>query len=1017
MPVRTRSLFPLLAATLAIAGCPSVDQTGPATVSVATFDTTSGTIPIPNDLALQQAPGLPSGLQKELLLSFINAGGFPSDQETPIDIPVSQRQRNPDGSYGAPAPASVDLTTVTDSSVVLYRVDTTPAQRFQKCASPPTAPCWEAEASPGLLVLRRNGPDGNRRWDSGPNGAHYVVATANTIKTTGGVAIEADAPIQLTAASTQNIAQNPEALPSNLPPAQVQQLGQLQGVFANGVTWSKVSSPQGCAQGGIPVAPCWLPVPNGNAPSAIASVTPPQPGGIPQAQIASLTTFTIQPTTGARALTDTGSGQLPLPSDFLLDPATGKVRNVPAFGAAAAGLATLDGFSTTAPFLIPLSAPVNAATITTSSVLLFDVTTGTPAPVPLLSTANLAAFDGSQRALLQPPTAVSNGQSSAIVLAPAVTLDPQAPIFIRPLDEKHRYLVIVTNGVQDALGQALRRSTLMDLVYTFQSDLCVPKEQAAQGTCKSQVPGVSDADAAGLQLQRTQLLPVLTGLHLNDCSGTNTCAALVYTVKTQTVTDASVQLAAAPFAVEQGASRAVFAPSGTADFDTNVFGIPAAAFPNVTRFVQTNVPFVDALDHTTGALDPNFAASPKIAPLPVLVAVPKCAAPPCIAPLAVFHHGLNGSRYQMLTVADKLASKGFVVAAMDMVYHGERAYCTSNAQCSVDGSPTGADGVCTPNPALTPPIDANTVPGTCTTGRLRFNTTLSTVASGQFFISSNFFRVRDGIRQDQLDQAVLPLALARPPAASGLPQPPANDFAAALQVNGVVVDPTKVYYGGISLGGIVGTSVTATNPRFVRAAFSVPGGTIVDIFTTAPAFQSSLPPIFASLGIDLACVLQGTGCDPVTRAAQTAKFQQTLAVAKWILDPAEPVNYAANVVTKLQAPAGSPARTLFDALVAGGLASNTTVAYGQMVVGDQVVPNPTNRLLLNLTKSAGGASFDFSTYTSGGLVPEAARHALLNTNFLPPTDPRQQAGEILREDFGQFLLTGAFPANLNPAIP
>ena len=72
----------------------------------------------------------------------------------------------------------------------------------------------------------------------------------------------------------------------------------------------------------------------------------------------------------------------------------------------------------------------------------------------------------------------------------------------------------------------------------------------------------------------------------------------------------------------------------------------------------------------------------------------------------------------------------------------------------------------------------------------------------------------------------------------------------------------------------------AANPRFSRTVLNVGGGTIVDIFTTSPAFASSL-----------AALLQGLGIAP-----GTAAYVQFLQAAKSILDPADPVNFAGHLV-------------------------------------------------------------------------------------------------------------------------
>jgi hypothetical protein len=978
-----RRTLPLALALGSLAGCPEVDQDGPpASVAVATFDPNTATIPLPNDLALRAAPPAGAGgLQGELLRSFIAAGGFPADQEVAITIPIAVKTRQPDGSYGNPtAPAALDLATVNDSTVALLRLDTDPVQRLQRCtATPAAAPCFEPTYANGALTLRRNAPDGSRRWDAG---GRYVVAVRGGgagVKTADGLALGADTPIALIAPN-RDLSSAEFQPPGGLSAAQVATLEGLRSFYAQPRAWVPLNDAAACAPvtaPAPPAVPCWAPAPGQGASAfdAVATV-------FPTAELASLQTFTAQPAAAVRPLTDTGSGQIPLPSDFLLDPATGgqRVRNVASFGPAAAGLATLDGFSTTAPLLIPLTGPVQAATIDRNSARIYDLTGGVPVQL-----TDLSQLPTPPQIVTQPPTAVSNGLSTSVVLAPAVPVELTQPaplnVYVPPLKEKTQYLVVVTNDVLDAQGNKLQRSTLMDLVFSFQGPLFDPASN------RSLVPGVAASDAAALAQLRTSLGPVLDALNLRSCASGARCAVLAYTVRTQSVKDVSKLLAAAPYGVEQAAGGAVFVPSGVAPFSTEAeLGIPAAAIPNA-RLFQATIPTVYAIQGATGAFDPAFATwtpaqvQQNLRPIPVLIAAPLAGGGP--APLVVFQHGINGSRLQMVAAAAELTGRGFVVAAIDLPYHGDRALCAQNSDCAIAG---GGDGVCTPDPALQTPSDP-TPPGTCTTGTLRRDASLSTQASGNFFLSSNFFRIRDGLRQAQLDQSALVLALARPP--SPFPQPGANPLADA----GVLVNPTQVYYAGISLGAMVGTSTVATNPRFARAALNVPGGTLVDVVTTAPAFQPRIGPIFAGLGIDVACVQQGTGCDAATRAAQTARFAQTLAIAKWILDPAEPLNYAANLTTKTFDPALQP-------FVAGGLGSATTAGYGQMVLGDPVVPNPTNRLLLNLALP--GA---FTTYDAA-LTPVAERHGLLLANF---TSAQTARGAAVRQDLADFLQTAALP--------
>src|SRR5204862_6803722 len=97
----------------------------------------------------------------------------------------------------------------------------------------------------------------------------------------------------------------------------------------------------------------------------------------PKTEIAVIATFAIAPqpntASAAHVVIDSGSGTIPLPFNALLDgstlpddplaPATNaRVQNLPStFGPLAGGLATLDGFSTTAMLLVPVSGPIIVA--------------------------------------------------------------------------------------------------------------------------------------------------------------------------------------------------------------------------------------------------------------------------------------------------------------------------------------------------------------------------------------------------------------------------------------------------------------------------------------------------------------------------------------------------------------------------------------------------------------------------------------------------------------------------------
>lgn len=891
-----RRTAPLVLALLA--ACQTeLDRRPLRAVDYAVFDPSNSLIPLPNDLALASAASMPASAQKDLLLAMAAGGGWPNDQEVAITIDVTRGEADPKTGATVYAAPDLDLTTVNAETVVVLKVTATSATPV---ALDFAATQYVKGETRGTLTLRKAAVNGSRRWDAG--GA-YVVALrggADGVKTTDGAGgLQAEPTFYVLREAA--LASKDLTDPAN------------QGLLP-GTTAEKAAA-------GAQLEP----IREGYV-SALAAV-----GQVFDAHdVAVLQTFHVEGGANVPVIAD--EGVVPLPIDLLRDPTTGKVVNNPAFGAAAAGLATLDGFSTTAMILAPTSAPVRSSTVNATTVQLYKLSGGTATKLTDLAGALGAGTPAAARYVTQ-PSALS-GACGDQLCAPAIGLQPAVPasvpgvgnFFLPPLEEGSDYAVVVTSGVKDATGAALHRSTVAKLLLSVQQPL------VANGA--STISGVSYEVAAQVSLMKAKLAPVLA--QYADPSQ----VVMAYTFHTQSITSASLQLSAAVY----GAANPYIV--ATAPVTDPTLGAP---------FLETTIGTIDASDPATGALKPD-PATWTVSHVNALVAVPPAAAiaeacptNPALkcAPLVVFHHGLGGGRWQMAQVANTLLSHGYAVAAIDAPYHGERAFCAQDSDCVVDG---GGNGVCTPDQARAGQGDV-VPPGTCTTGSLRPTTTGSTEASGNYFVSSNFFRTRDAIRQDLVDQSALVLALARPP---NLPLPTGmtDDFAVALATQqGVAIHPGKVYLVGQSLGGIIGTNVVATNPRFSRAVLNVAGGTLVDVFTNAPAFADAVDALFLSLGIDRH--------DP----ADAAEYLKTLSVAKWILDPADPINFAAHLKA-------SPLPNLLADQTGATLQSPKAV-FGQAAYGDLVVPNPFNALLYQ------DAGLPWSMYVDGASPATPISHGAL----------------------------------------
>jgi dienelactone hydrolase len=502
--------------------------------------------------------------------------------------------------------------------------------------------------------------------------------------------------------------------------------------------------------------------------------------------------------------------------------------------------------------------------------------------------------------------------------------------------------VVVTRGVTDAGDQPLARTTLGQMEL-FTNPLCTPSPAcaASPSTAVSAIPSLfSGVQAAGLEAMRLALQPVSAKISA-DHGVARDQIAMAYTYRTQSIASVALQLGAAPYQKTPSGADAfppapvldtahpenplnprAFTPAETAAR----YGVePALVAAGIDKFLELYLYTYDLLSPQTGAFVSSFTTGTPT-PIPALVALPAAPAPADGYPLVVFHHGLTRSRGDMLLIAQALAGSGMVVAAIDAAKHGARAWCTvdttqtppvalgcaAGVTCDTSvfgnqGDPaTGKPGLC--QGAL------QDVPVGCSTPGCWNGQAGNTATSGAFTVAANLFRTRDTIRQDILDQSMLVRVLTTAEGRAVLGA--AAGSAAPLPVN-----PAKVWYVGQSWGSVLGTADLAANPRFSRAVLNVGGGTTVDIFTTGYNFQAEIEALLASIGI----------------VPGTPQYLAFLQAAKWTLDPSDPLNFAANVVT----------HPLPDLLAdpTGATPQASKAVLGEAARCDLTVPNATNQAL------------------------------------------------------------------------
>ncbi|HEX3759222.1 MAG TPA: hypothetical protein VHW23_10965 [Kofleriaceae bacterium] len=927
----------LSAAALVLAVCacePDLPQVQPTPTVTAMFDPTKAQIPLPNDLVFfnpinsvcpAPANGLtapsdpPACAQAELLAAFNHA--FPSDQEVAITIDFTETTYvNGRPKQSAP---DLDLTTITPATLVVVG----PSGPMQ--LQPITSADYNkgaADADHGTLTLH------NLNHQPWPTGQYALVMRGGDmgVKTTDKIPVTPSTVFDL-------IEQGKDmTLPENLGLLKAQNNGSTALAVAQGQQLNLLIA------------------------LYKASVFPAadQVAQFPHEQLAIASTFAIGATV-TNVTVDPARGLAPLPFDLLRDATTGKITPTAACGLAgsslnpdgtcmspaAAGFTTLDGFSTTGAILAPTSDLVDVTTVTKNSLMLFDLSQTPPAqvspndliiePCEFTSQFNGTSCNAAQTPKLAPVIAFQPAGATSDQAPPPNGQNTPLPSLFRtkPLKDNTDYAVVMTKDIKDKSGNSLQPGTVAKILR-FQNPVLVGGHSALQG--------IDDGTASSLEKMRKQLQPVLAlpGIAAN--------VSTAYTFHTQTVLSPAVQLAALPYtAPDATAIPKTDTPLGilTPPQAFTKFGVPAGV-PNtdIDEILEADITTFNALDPATGAFlaDPTKAALETIH---VLIATPQLAnvtasCPPpgqalkC-APLMVFRHGLGRGRVDMLLIANTFAKAGMVTVAIDAAKHGDRSLCSPGGLTfgPLMGH-TGCVGTCNPIAGAVGQGDPNPPgpPGTCDAmGLVKFGLDGSPVttpdkdglagASSNYLVSANFFRTRDTLRQDLIDESQLIRVMAfKPPATPGATGHVVFDH---MALRGVIIDPATVYFTGQSLGAIQGTMDVATNPRISKAGLNVGGGTITDIFTTSPAFAPQVNALLAGLHID--------------RVANPSQFLQFLTVAKTVLDPADPVNFAghltANTLPNLLPPlGGNPNGTVPQT------AKNVLV---QLANCDQVVPNVT----------------------------------------------------------------------------
>jgi hypothetical protein len=657
------------------------------------------------------------------------------------------------------------------------------------------------------------------------------------------------------------------------------------------------------------------------------------------------TTLAAQPV----AEFDPAGGVVPLPNALLIDPTTGRVNVPPGCGETPGSSAErlrlqlnqLDGFGTSRQQLVAtFSQAVDPTSLQGRVFLLRLAERGTPVIPPepvvvdVVTTTTLRA--------------ASDCESSASV--PTVAILPRAP-----LHDASTYAVLIARGVTTDAGVEVQPSATWALVRQESApvefppsgsegalpvhnetpfDPAVPEDLAslrgldqlwrAHAPLLQAFDAIGPALVPGVQLSRDDVL-------------------LAWAFRTQTIADPfdpAIEGSPVNTIAATAAALAVPAPAAGGTSPVSVEQFYAAAFPDVpceslacaaigaiytgspasTTPTFTSTSYLSGDDCTLPATagnafdDPVHPSQTCQRQVPALVVVPLTPPGDAGYPTIIFGHGLGRSKEDLLAIAGALSTAGIASVAIDALDHGGRAVQTStDAASGCDRA--GADRSCT-----------QVFGPTC---------------AAQCFapiLSADLAVTRDHLRQTALDHIALGRALAAcsEPGACG-----------SLQV-----DPSRIGYMGQSLGSLIGGVSVARSLDVSAAVLNVGGGDWMQILTDTqtPAIRCPLVDTLIAGGVlsgqpwnlgvnqDALCLNDSWKTDP--------GFLQFASAARWMLDPADPVNHAI-------------------ALTSDGLPP----VLLEEVVGDLVIPNSAT---LSLAKALGLEPVAGDVAASASLVPTPA---------------------------------------------
>lgn len=629
--------------------------------------------------------------------------------------------------------------------------------------------------------------------------------------------------------------------------------------------------------------------------------------GTSRANVAHLWSFHI--TQAPEILMDKALQKMPLPSDFLRNPVSGlveipiqddyddfKKENL-------AAINQFDGFGLSSDLYFELTSPVAVQSVNNDSVKLFaENTDGTLEEVAI----DIQVRTGEKFIKLRP----TNGM-----------LDP---------DTYH--MMVVTTGLQNSDGISVE--TMLPGMLAM---VDAPLTQDGLST----LGALDNESAHKLELVRSHTAPALAKLYQTGKLETGNVAG-AWTFKTMEIKEQ--MLRSRDLAISLNTDPTPIVEHDKTVFDTILeFPIGAVSMFNVDRVIDGTIMMPNLLDHTTRK---NYEDGTwSLEPVRFTMTIPKNVRPDEPLKTVIFGHAIVTERRMVYALADTMAQAGYATIGIDFPYHGERTHCTDFGPLCQENPLNPGEFIC-PQACESGSICAED--GRCVdnNGEGNYLSKWPVLpmyqASGAAFIEiDNLHGTTHHFYQAIADLNTLLRSLRQ------------GDWRSAI---GYDIAPDFGYIGQ-SLGGIIGSVFTSTQPLINRSVLNVPGGNLIPLFQNSPWFGPHFQKFIDDHGF----------------VPGTQEFDQAMLIARWLVDPVDPQSFA---------------RYLLKEDFNTGAAMPDRKVIIQMATLDTIIPNDNT---LAISERGEVPRYDYP-----------ASHAFI----VIPVEPAYLSGQW---DAGSVLVEGAYP--------